>query len=123
MPSPETLFSYYGRVERLEFAPDLQRHLRNHRHNVRLTEIAEVRAQGLAKFFENTAAETGTSAGQATEVELNRRAPIIMVGPTAAGRVLCIPIEPTGRFGAWRPISAYDAGEYLLGRYHGASPQ
>jgi hypothetical protein len=120
VPAPEDLFIYYGRVEKLEMPSDLQRHLRNQGHNVRLTEIADVLAQGRARFFRNVAAETGTIPSQVEQVEAERRAPLLMVGPTRAGRILCVPIEPTGRFGVWRPITAYDAGERLLRRYHGA---
>ena len=39
----------------------------------------------------------------------NRRAPIIMVGPTEVGRIVCVPIEPTHTRGLWHPVTAFEA--------------
>lgn len=40
-----------------------------------------------------------------------------MVGPTRAGRFLCVPIEPTGKCGVWRPVTAFTANAHHVKRY------
>jgi hypothetical protein len=71
------------------------------RHQVSMTEILEVHG-GDPRYFMNS----GT-----------HRAPIIMVGPTAAGRWLCVPLEPAGQSGVWRPVTAFEANAHHRGKY------
>ncbi|MBM2812061.1 MAG: AcrB/AcrD/AcrF family [Chloroflexi bacterium] len=80
-----------------------QRHLN---HCVALIEILEVH-QGAPRCFLNA----GT----------DRRAALIMVGPMAGGRLLCVPVEPTGRFAIWRPVTAFEANTHRRTRYQGSN--
>jgi hypothetical protein len=97
----EEIFAQAGPVESLEFEDEFFVHLqrRGHydKHEVTITEIMQVHT-GAPRYFGNE--------GQ------DRRAPVIMVGPTAAGRFLVIPIEPAGRYGVWRPITAFEANTH-----------
>ena len=99
------LFAYYGRIEEIELDEDLERHLTERgitdKHIVSFSEILEV-LHGNPRFFENLP---------------GRRAPIAMVGPTHEGRVLYVPIEPTGRLGVWRPVTAFTANTHHVERY------
>ena len=99
------IFEYYGRVEEIELDEDLERHLIERgiteKHIVSFSEILEV-LYGTPRFFDNLP---------------GRRAPIAMVGPTREGRVLYVPIEPTGKLGVWRPVTAFTANTHHVERY------
>ena len=107
MPDAEldALFAEYGLVQDLELDGDLEIHLRERgtfgKHIVSFGEILEV-LKGEPEFF-------ATSPG--------RRALAVMVGPTLEGRFLSVPIEPTGRSGVWRAITAYTANTHHVERY------
>ena len=101
------LFAEHGEPGELELPADFMGHLTERaiygKHVVSASEIAEVH-EGDARYFVN-------------EGEL-RRAPIVMVGPTVAGRMLTVPIEPTGRWRVWRPVSAYESNQHHVDRYN-----
>lgn len=109
MPDDEIalLFGQNGPVEELELDEELELHLRERgnfpKHIVSFSEILEVFA-GSPRFMENSSVP-------------NRRAPVVMVGPTQAGRFLCVPIEPTGKWGVWRPVTAFTANSHHVRRY------
>ena len=46
----------------------------------------------------------------------DRRASIVMVGPTARGRLLVVPLEAVGG-GAWRPVTAFEPTPQQAARY------
>jgi uncharacterized DUF497 family protein len=49
-----------------------------------------------------------------------RRAPMLLIGRTHGGRVLCVPLAKTRDPGVWRPITAFPATEAqaaLLDKY------
>lgn len=104
----EDTFSRYGGVEELELDDTLWEHLQERgtyaKHEVLLGEIVQV-FTGSPRFFLNSSP--------------SGRAPLIMVGPTDGGHVLCIPIEPTGRHGIWRPVPAFEANTHHRRRYRG----
>ena len=83
----QRLFADNGPVEELEFDEDLELHLRDRgiteKHIVSFSEIREVFDLN-PEFYENLP---------------GRRSPIVMVGPTNGARMLCVPIEPTGKAG------------------------
>lgn len=103
----ESLFGQYGPVTELELDEALEEHLKERgiteKHIVSFTEIREV-FQGDPRFFGNP---PGSS----------RRAPAVMVGPTLGGRFLTVPIEPTGKWGIWRPITAFTSNAHHIQRY------
>lgn len=74
-------------------------------HRVSVAEILEA-FNGNPAYFENG----GT-----------RRAPIIMVSPTLHGRLLCVPLEPTGTDGVWRVVTAFEANASHQQRYREAT--
>lgn len=45
---------------------------------------------------------------------------IVMIGPTYGGRLLTVPLAPTGVHGVWRPATAWDASSGERARYHAA---
>ena len=47
-------------------------------------------------------------------------APVIMIGPTFGGRLLTVPLRPTGVEGVWRPASAWDSSKAEWARYDAA---
>ena len=71
-------------------------------HDVSFSEILGVFRIG-PKYFENLR---------------GRRAPVVMVGPSIGNRMLCVPIEPTGKAGVWRPVTAYPANAHHVERYN-----
>ncbi len=101
------IFSKHGRVEELLLDDRFQEHLsersRYDKHTVSLTEVLQVHANS-PKYYLNGDLRPG-------------RAPIAMVGPTYAGRILCIPIEPTEHLGVWRPKTAFEANAHHTSRY------
>ena len=102
----ENLFAHNGSVEELELDEELELHLKERgiteKHIVSFVEILEV-LQGNPRYFENLP---------------GRRAPISMVGPTDSNRILCVPIEPTGKTGVWRPVTAFTANAHHVDRYY-----
>ena len=48
------------------------------------------------------------------------RAPIVMIGPTFGGRLLTIPLSPTGMDEVWRPATAWDSSAGERARYDAA---
>jgi hypothetical protein len=102
------LFTQYGRVLRLVFTDALRQHLAqrgiHRKHRVLIAEIIQVHT-GRPRFLLSTS--------------VVGRAPIIMVGPTAADRFLVVPLVPTNRQGDWEPVTAYEANRHHLARYHG----
>lgn len=97
-----------GPVEELELDEAFQQHLRERgtyaKHRVDLFEVLQVH-QLNPRLFVNPSA-TG-------------RAPVVMIGPTGKGRFLCIPIEPAGKWGVWRPLTAFEANAYHREKYRG----
>ena len=95
----EILFSQNGPVRMLELDDDLKQHLQERgitkKHIVSFAEILEV-FEGNPRILINEPAP-------------GRRAPVVMVGPTMVGRFLTVPIEPTGKWGIWRPITAFES--------------
>ncbi len=104
--SLESLLIQHGQIEELDFDGDLELHLRERgtydKHIVSFTEIREV-FLGDPLFFENLP---------------GRKALLLMVGPTIAGRFLTVPIEPTGRLGHWRPVTAFTSNSHHVERYN-----
>jgi hypothetical protein len=101
------LFTVHGAVEELDFDDEFADHMANLRrqfrkHAVSEREIREVHAAE-PEYFENEGAE--------------RRAPVIMLGPTKDGRLVAVPLEPTYRNGEWRPVTAFEANARDRGRY------
>ena len=107
MDEATQVFARHGDVDALEVDDEFRGHLTSRatypKHQVNVTEVLQVHA-GAPKYFVNTG---------------GHRAPIVMVGPTVAGRFLCVPVEPTGRMGVWRPITAFDANTHHKDRYRG----
>ena len=102
----EQWFSLHGTVDELETPEDFLDHLAARaiydKHDVSASEVLEAHKTA-PQYFAND--------GE------GRRAPIAMVGPTRAGRMLCVPIGPTGRAGLWRCVSAYEANAHHIARY------
>jgi len=69
-------------------------------HRISLEETLEV-LDGEPRFFVN---------------RRGRRASHVMVGPTASGRLLVVPIEDWGR-AVWRPVTAFEANSGQIMRY------
>lgn len=104
-----SLWARFGAVEELQIDDEFRSHMaqRSHyrEHRVSVSEIFEL-FDGEPAFFQNG----GT-----------RRAPIIMVGPTARGRLLCVPLEPAGMEGVWRVVTAFEANAGHRQRYQEAT--
>jgi hypothetical protein len=103
----ENLLLVHGAVEELDFDDDFAEHMADVRrqfqkHAVSEREIREVHV-GEPEYFQNRA-ERG-------------RAPVIMLGPTKAGRMVAVPVEPTHRNGVWRPVTAFEANAHDRERY------
>jgi hypothetical protein len=100
------LFESNGEVDELELVEELEEHLVERavygKHRVSLGEVLEVRSVA-PKYFANAGS--------------GHRAPVVMVGPTRKGRMLCVPIEPSGRRGLWRPVTAFEANTHHRDRY------
>lgn len=104
----EELFAAHGRVEELELSIDFTDHMlsggRLHRkHIVSGIEILEA-FYGAPLFFDNIAK--------------SRTAPIVMVGPTLAGRYITVPLLPTTSRGLWRPLTAFESNRHHRERYN-----
>lgn len=123
------LFERFGTVDALEFRDAFREHLMERatfdKHRVTLAEILQVH-RGNPRYFLNegsppTASSRSTSEqGRSSEtphpVE-SHRAPIVMVGPTDAGRILTVPLVPAGQYGAWRPVTAFQSNTHHKTRY------
>jgi len=100
------LFRDRGTVDELQFDLEFQEYARERatyaKHRVTVTEIGEV-LDYRPRFFVNSG-----------------RAPIAMVGPTLAGRLLVVPVEPTSVRGIWRPVTAFEANARHRKAYEGA---
>jgi hypothetical protein len=103
----EAVFVRHGRVEELALDDVLYGHLVERgtyaKHDVTLAEILQVH-QGQPRYFTNAGSD-------------GRRAPVIMVGPTQAGRWLCVPIEPAGGQGVWRAVTGFEANTHHKVKY------
>ncbi len=103
----DKLFRNAGSVDELVIDDEFHQHLADRatyeKHLITSTEVVEVH-QGKPAYFANT----GT----------NRRAPLVMVGRTLAGRILCVPLEPSDRRGTWRPVTAFQANPHHVVRYN-----
>ena len=99
------LFAYNGTVEELEFDDVLRNHLIERgtfdKHIVTLVEISE--AHSIAPVYFVNESPGG--------------APVALIGQTRANRILCVPIDPTGRRGVWRPRTAFEANTHHKVRY------
>jgi hypothetical protein len=109
------LFQVYGTVEELEFSDGFAAHLKDRatyaKHSVTLVEILQAH-QGDPHYFLNQ----GPAARSDPDHE--HRAPIVMVGPTEQARMLSVPLEPTGRWGIWRPVTAFESNTHHRDRYY-----
>ena len=105
MGEAEDLFRIRGRVDGLQFDDEFLQHLAERatyrKHVVSVAEILEAHARA-PKYFLNSG---------------SGRAPVIMVGVTTSGRCVVAPIEPTGRAGIWRPVTAFEANRHHQDRY------
>ena len=103
----EAILDQYGVVEELVLTEEFSDHLLERgtfeKHNVSLAEIVEVHERA-PKYFLNRE---------------GRRAPIIMLGTTDSGRLLCVPLEPSGQLGIWMPVTAFEANSHDVERYMG----
>ena len=101
------IFEVHGRVEELEIDEEFAAHMAESRrqydkHIVSVKEVRQIHAVA-PEYFDN-------------EGE-NRRALVIMIGPTEAARMLCVPIEPTHNCGVWHPVTAFEANAHDRERY------
>ena len=100
------IFARCGTIEQLDVDLQFAEHMADRgtyaKHDVSIGGILEVIDLAPA-FFVNSA---------------GRRAPIIMVGPTQAGRVIVVPVEPTDRWQVWRPVTAYEANAHHIASYN-----
>lgn len=107
------LYEEHGSVEELNIDVRFQQHLLERttyeKHVVTISEVLEVHASA-PRYFLNE--------GYEPEGE---RAPVIMVGQTAKGRWLCVPIEPAGTRGVWRPKTAFQANRHHIEKYKGVT--
>ena len=105
MQALEDLFSRHGSVEAIECDAAFAEHMASEgrdyeKHAVAPKEIEEALAIAPA-FFEND----------------GKRAPLVMVGLTQASRMLVAPLEPAGRRGVWRAVTAFEANAHHRRRY------
>lgn len=107
-PDINDILSAFGPVTDIELDDTLREHLRERgiygKHRVSLPEILQVHHSN-HKLFVNSSP--------------SGRAPLVMVGVTARGRFLCIPIETTGKWGVWRAVTAFEANTHHIERYQG----
>lgn len=106
-PNLQDLFATHGTVDELELDDALWEHLLERgtyaKHEDALSEILQAFA-GSPRFSLN-ASPTG-------------RVPLIMLGPCVNGRLLRVPIEPTGKRGIWRPVTAFEANAHHRRRFN-----
>jgi hypothetical protein len=109
------LFRGSGPAEELMLTPELEAHLLERatydKHNVTVLEILEVHELE-PKYFINRGPDDAGS---------ESKAPLVMVGPTSSGRVLAVPIDPTGEYGIWRPRTAFEANAHHKDKYEGVA--
>ena len=104
----DNLLHSNGPVEELELDSEYILHQGQRaiydKHRVSPSEIIETH-EGSPEYFENIGEQ--------------RRAPLLLVGPTDGGRMILVPLEPTGRWGVWRVVTAFEANSHHRERYHG----
>ena len=103
----EDLIGAYGRIEELEFDDAFAEHMASSqrvyaKHRVSEQEVREAWL-GNPAYVEN--------------VGERRRESIIMLGWTQGGRILVVPLQPTHRWGVWRPVTAFEANAHHRKRY------
>lgn len=103
----QAIFATHGRVDALEISEDFVNHMlsprRSYRkHRVTLAEIVEAH-ENSPEYWENEGSE--------------RTALILMAGLTNSGRIIVVPIAPTGEWGVWRPKTAFAANAHHKRRY------
>lgn len=101
------LLGAYGRVEELEFDDEFAEHMASSqrayaKHRVSEKEVREAWL-GNPAYVENVGRRRGES--------------IIMLGRTHSGRIIVVPLQPTHRWGVWRPITAFEANAHHKERY------
>lgn len=102
------LFQTQGPVDEIEFDEEFAEHMASRRyqkHDVTTSEILEAHWNG-PRYFENAGAG---------------RAPIILVGRTIDDRYIVVPLEPTGRWGRWRAVTAFEANAHHRTMYEETS--
>ena len=104
---PEDLIRAFGRIEELEFDDAFTEHMASSerdyaKHRVSEQEIREAWF-GNPAYVENVGRRRGES--------------IIMLGRTHSGRILVVPLQPTHRWGVWRPVTAFEANAHHKERY------
>lgn len=102
----ERFFREYGEVEVLEVDDELAFHLAVRHPDVNVADIIEVHANPDTEYFDNEYSR-----------ERPEHAPVIMLGYTASGRFLSVPIEPTGQSGVWRARTAFAGDQDHEQRY------
>ena len=107
MQDINALFEEFGRVEELDIDEEFISHMADEskqyqKHMISLKEIRQVHGW-YPEYFINS--------GE------GKRAPVILVGPTDAGRMIVVPIEPTRIKGIWHPVTAFDANNHHIDRY------
>jgi len=123
------LFEMFGSVAELAFSDGFREHLLERatfdKHRVTLAEILQVH-QGKPRYFLNegstpsASSRSSTEQGRPTEKAQpaeSCRAPIVMVGPMDAGRMLTVPLVPAGPYGVWRPVTAFQSNTHHKTRY------
>ena len=103
----EELIGAHGRIEELEFDDAFTEHMaaseRDYaKHRVSEQEVREAWL-GEPAYVEN--------------VGERRQESIIMLGRTRGGRILVVPLQPTHRWGVWRPVTAFEANAHHRKRY------
>lgn len=113
MDEVQRLFEDYGTVDELEIDLAFQEHLAQRatydKHRVTIGEILGVH-QNQPGYFLNQSSNL--------ENPEQRRAPLILVGPTPAGRFLAVPLEPTNSFGTWRVVTAFAANTHHIDKWN-----
>ena len=107
MQALEALYSIHGVVGAIECDAAFAKHMASEerdyeKHAVTPGEIEETLANAPV-FYENEGD--------------GKRAPIVMVGPAQSSRMLVAPLEPTGRKGVWRAVTAFEANAHHRRRY------
>ena len=99
------LFEASGAVEELEFTLEFLAHIEERatydKHRISSSEILEAHHNN-PRYFTNRA---------------GLRAPTIMVGKSARGRIITVPLEPSGTYSLWRPVTAFEANQHDIQRF------
>ncbi|MCY4623391.1 MAG: hypothetical protein OXC99_00045 [Chloroflexi bacterium] len=105
----QAIIEAFGRIDAVEVDAAFAEHMASRRrrydkHFVTLAELQEV-FNGLPRFYFNRGEQ--------------RRAPVVMVGETRAGRIIVVPIVKGAPEGTWNPISAFEGNAHHRERYRG----